>query len=263
MTVSRTAKRLLGLALVGTCFVVYIVLVLACGLGDPWKFLGATQLRAFVPAVALLLMGRDLMRFVRVKHEKGGEKGKPKVEVEERNPQPQTSLRPPSSPQASPPPQPPSSRQPQPPTFDTASGDGEALFIQAREMPHQEIPDFEFDGEYLDLLGKSAATGYAPALAKLGEYAMRRSAWVEAYYWMSMAKRQGMQGLANVLREIRENWSLDGYPDEADNVYRYFTVEAGSLGRALLHVDSGHDAAGAREFLEANYPEWLKGSVRP
>jgi len=147
-------------------------------------------------------------------------------------------------------------RQPQPPTS-TSSLAGEALFDQACALPHQEIPDFEFDDLYLDLLGQSAAAGYAPALATLGEHAMRRAAWVEAYYWMSMARRQGMQGLANVMREIRRNWSLDGFPDEAENVYQLFTTEAGSIGRALLHVDSGHEAAKAKEFLKENHPEFL------
>jgi len=134
---------------------------------------------------------------------------------------------------------------------------GEAEYAQAREMTHQEIPDFEADGEYLELLGKSAAEGYAPALAKLGEYAMRRAAWVEAYYWMKQAQRGGMHGLSPTLREIRKNWSLDGFPGQLSNVNELFTAEAGSIGRALLHVDSGHEAAAAKEFLRANHPEFL------
>jgi len=137
------------------------------------------------------------------------------------------------------------------------SASGEELFAQARALPHQEIPDFDFDGPYLDILGKSAAKGYASALAKLGEYAMRRAAWVEAYYWMKQAQRNGMHGLSPTLREIRKNWSLDGFPDQTSNVNRLFTVEAGSIGRALLCVDSGHEAYKAREFLKANHPEFL------
>jgi len=59
------------------------------------------------------------------------------------------------------------------------------------------------------------------------------------------------------MREIRRNWSLDGFPDEAENVYQLFTPEAGSIGRALLHVYSGHEASKAKEFLKSNHPEFL------
>jgi len=124
-------------------------------------------------------------------------------------------------------------------------------------MAHQEIPDFEMDGEYLELLGKAAAAGYARAYAKLGDYAMRRCAWVEAYYWMWRTKRSGMTNLEPVLREIRQNWAQDGFPDQEDNVNDLFTEESGSIGRALLSIASGHDAAAAKEFLRANHPEFL------
>jgi len=144
----------------------------------------------------------------------------------------------------------------QPPNS-TSSLTGEELFEQARALPHQVVPDFDSDGPYLELLGQSAKQGYSPALAKLGEYAMRRAAWVEAYYWMKLAQRNGMLGLSPTLREIRKNWSLDGFPGQSSNVNWLFTLEAGSLGRALLHVDSGHEAATAKEYLKANYPEFL------
>jgi len=143
------------------------------------------------------------------------------------------------------------------PSASTSSLSGEELFDQARALPHQQIPDFGVDGEYLGLLGRSAAKGYAPALAKLGEYAMRRAAWVEAYYWMKLAQRSGMHGLSPTLREIRKCWSLDGFPIQSSNVNKLFTREAGSIGRALLHVDSGQDAAKAKEFLKASHPEFV------
>jgi len=138
-----------------------------------------------------------------------------------------------------------------------ASLSGEELFGQARAMAHRMVPDFQSDGQYLDLLGRSAQKGYAPAMAKLGEYAMRRAAWVEAYYWMKQAQRNGMHGISPTLREIRKNWSQDGFPDQSSNINQLFTSEAGSLGRALLHVDSGRKAANAKEFLRVNYPEFL------
>lgn len=87
---------------------------------------------------------------------------------------------------------------------------GEALYKKARAMTHRMIPDFDTDGTYLELLGMSAAAGHAPAMAKLGDYAMRRAAWVESYYWMSLAKRSGMQGLESVMSKIRREWALAG-----------------------------------------------------
>jgi len=124
-------------------------------------------------------------------------------------------------------------------------------------MKHRAIPDFRMDGPYLELLGRSAEKGYAPALAKLGEYAVRRCAWVEAYYWMKRAQRNGMHGLSPTLRAIRNGWAADGFPRQSSNVNKLFTEEAGRLGRALLRLDSGHEAAKAREFLKANHPEFL------
>jgi len=135
---------------------------------------------------------------------------------------------------------------------------GEELYTKARGLHHLPIPDFAVDAEYLALLGKSAAKGYAPALAKLGEYAMRRAAWVEAYYWMTLARRNGLHGLLPTLREIRTRWARDMFPVQESNVNELFTEKSGSIGRALLCIDSGHGAAGAKEFLRTHYPDFLR-----
>jgi len=134
---------------------------------------------------------------------------------------------------------------------------GEELYARARGMPHQEIPDFLDDGEYLELLGEAAEKGYPHALAKLGEYALRRCAWVEAYYWMKKARRAGMENLEPVLRGIRLSWATDGYPLQTSNVHRLFSELDGSVGRALVNLDSGRETATARAYLRANRPELL------
>jgi len=139
---------------------------------------------------------------------------------------------------------------------------GEELYAEARALPHQRIPDFDRDAEYLTLLAGSAAKGHSPALVKLGEYAMLRAAWVEAYYWMKQAQRCDMHGLSPILREIRKNWAAAGFPRQSSNVSEIFTAEAGALGRALLRFDSGHEAAKAKEFLKANHPEFLRTADR-
>jgi len=138
---------------------------------------------------------------------------------------------------------------------DTATG--EELFNRASGIKHQVIPTFDDDGDYLELLGRSAAAGYGPALEKLGIYAMRRTAWVEAYYWMKQAERNGVDGLTPVLRIIRTNWALDGFPRQSSNVNDIFTAEAGALGRALIRFDSGREAAKAKKFLMEHYPQFV------
>jgi len=134
---------------------------------------------------------------------------------------------------------------------------GEELFARACALPQQEIPDYANNGRHLRVLGQSAAAGYAPAMALLGQYAMRREAWVEAYYWTWRARSRGLKNTYGALREIRMNWSLAGFPDEAENVHLLFSEEQGSVGRALLAMDTGRDMAAAREFIRANHPEFV------
>jgi len=286
-TTSAQRQRQVWKFLVILGVVAYFILVLAFGLGNPFRFFGPHQMRVLLPLVVILRILAHECRWDGITREvkseskegnraenPGREEPKREAEVEERNLA--TGAAEPLSPSAgqvrgeatSP------SLQRQAelganrpvhspiPTLGSnsvadESTTGEELFEQARAIPHQPIPDFGVDGPYLGLLGRSAAAGYAPALAKLGEYAMRRGTWVEAYYWMKQAQRNGMRGLSPALREIRKSWSLAGFYDELENVNVLFSAESGSIGRALLHVDSGHGAAPAREFLKANFPDFL------
>lgn len=150
------------------------------------------------------------------------------------------------------------------PVMEPVSGTGEAEYAQARQIPHREVPDYSQtdDNRYLELLGRSAACGYAPALAKLGEYASRRGAWVEAYYWTWLARRAGKRDLDQVLRRIRLSWATEGYSSERGNVHRLFSSEDGSVGRALLDIDSGRDVSLARKYLQENRPDLLADKSR-
>jgi len=130
-------------------------------------------------------------------------------------------------------------------------------YLRARAMMHQEIPDFRVDGLYLDLLAASAEKGYAPAMAKLGDYAMRRGTWVEAYYWMYRARRGGMADVDAALREIRRNWIQFDCPDEEENVNELFDADCGSIGRCLLAIAAGRDLNAAKDFLREFHPEFL------
>lgn len=144
-----------------------------------------------------------------------------------------------------------------PPPSPPGESPGEEDFRRARAMPHRVVPDFSTDGLYLDLLGESAEKGYAPAMAKLGEYAVRRGTWVEAYYWTWRARRGGVPELDAELRRIRHGWAMAGCPGEKENVNDLFDEERGSVGRALLDIAAGRGVAAARGFLKENHPEFL------
>jgi len=135
---------------------------------------------------------------------------------------------------------------------------GESEYALARAMPHNAIPTYGEDAAYLELLGKSAELGFSRALSKLGDYAIRRKAWVEAYYWKWMARRNGMAGCNTPLREIRMAWAASGYPTEDYNVSEQFTEEHASVGRALLDLTAGRNRLEARAFLREHFPDLVK-----
>jgi len=138
---------------------------------------------------------------------------------------------------------------------------GEALYAKARSLPHRRIPDFKTDAYYLELLVGAARKGFSPAMAKLGDYAMRRMAWAEAYYWMTQARRNGMHNLSTVMREIRKRWALCGCPNELMSEAGVYSADAASVGSALLYLDAGRNISMVREFLQTHHPEYLTDGV--
>jgi len=137
----------------------------------------------------------------------------------------------------------------------------EALWERARVMVHGVIPDPVEDAEYLNLVFSAAEGGYVPALAKLGDYAFRRGAFVEAYFWTKIAKRrleledgadpQGLKEIDDMLRNIRRAWTVARQPLEFENVYEGFPEERGELGRAFLRLDVGIEVKRTRDFIQA------------
>lgn len=115
-------------------------------------------------------------------------------------------------------------------------GDAERLWSEARAMSHNFIPTFAEDGVYLGKVLDAAKRGHREAMAKLGEYAYRRGALVEAYYWTALSDLKGAEGLVNVLRQIESEWVMSGCPMEYDNVYDGYSEQQGSFARALLRI---------------------------
>lgn len=127
-----------------------------------------------------------------------------------------------------------------------ATEDAEELWNKARAMPHGFIPDFQTDGEYLDLICRAAKFGHLEAMKKLGEYAGRRGAIVEAYFWTVLADLNGASGLKRRLLQMQRQWVMSGCPSERENVSELFSQLQGSFARALLRIRCGIDAPLAR-----------------
>ena len=139
------------------------------------------------------------------------------------------------------------------PTEETPTAEGptaDQLWVEARKMSHSFIPSPRKDGEYLAKVYGAAQLGHLEAMVKLGEYAFRRGALVEAYYWTALAELKGATGLAEVQRKIRSQWMAKGCPPQHRNAYEGFSEEQGSFARALLRIRCAIDAPHARARMK-------------
>ena len=128
--------------------------------------------------------------------------------------------------------------------------DADRLWEEAREMTHRFTPDWEKDQEYLSKIYAAARLGHLEAMTKLGEYAGRRGAVVEAFYWTLLAELKGATGLKVQLRELRSRWQALGCPGQYHNTYGDFTEEQGVFARAVLRLQCGVNPQYARARLK-------------
>ena len=139
------------------------------------------------------------------------------------------------------------------------STDADRLWAEARDMPHNFIPDPETDGDYLAKIYTAARLGHLEAMVKLGDYAYRRGAVVEAFYWTILAELKGATGLDEALCEMRTRWLSEGCPEEYENAYTDFTEEQGDFARAVLRlqceVDPQYAYACLKELADRGVPE--------
>ena len=135
------------------------------------------------------------------------------------------------------------------------SDGGVEAWDKAREMPHNFVPDPDEDYEYLRYVHDAARAGNGKAMVKLAEYARRRCVDVESYYWLTLAKIRGMDGLDGELEYCRNQWKLNGCNPEYENEYIFFTERQGVLGRAALRLDCGVDERMARIRLQSMIAE--------
>lgn len=138
---------------------------------------------------------------------------------------------------------------------ETADGADNPDWIAARKMPHSIIPDPEIDKDYLQLMHKAANSGCVVAMAKIGEYAWRRSAFVEAFFWYSLAADKKKGAFTRELTTLLSTWLSNGCNGEYENNYPEFDENRGSYSRALLRKRAGIiDRVTARQRLEELRP---------
>lgn len=126
----------------------------------------------------------------------------------------------------------------------------EEAWKKARSIDHRYIPDPNADAEYLGLVNFAAREGYGEAMLKMAEYANRRGCRVEEYFWLSMAKMNGVNNIATSLKNCQRNWVALGCNPEYANEYSCFSSLDGSFARALLNLDTRINAPLARQRLK-------------
>lgn len=124
--------------------------------------------------------------------------------------------------------------------------------------PERPVEDCQ---NYMELVFAAAEGGEVAALARLGELAFNRAAFVEAYFWTKLAYRRlelsdnadpdGLKEIADMLRGIRREWSAAGHPPEFENVYENFPEERGELGRAFLRLDNRKEVGPTLDYIRS------------
>ena len=129
-----------------------------------------------------------------------------------------------------------------PETEDTSSAANEMverMWTAARNIEHNYIPDPVADSRYLGLVHGAAMSGHVKAQEKLSEYAYRRGAMVEEFYWLKLSQLNGNANIERRLSECSLRWMRRGCPPEYENTCRFFTERQSALGRAAMRLDSG------------------------
>ena len=129
--------------------------------------------------------------------------------------------------------------------------EADRLWEEARGMVHSRVPDFTSDWRYMSLLHKAAKLGHAAALSKIGDYAYRRGAFVEAFYWKWKAETNGWKCGNPSLDEIRMMCVAKKALSMPGGLSAGYGPEEDGFARAVLAILSGQDKENARAHLMA------------
>ena len=126
----------------------------------------------------------------------------------------------------------------------------EELWNTVRKMSHNFVPMPSSDHDYLKLMARAARKGHVEAMKKLSEYAARRGALVEAYYWLTVASLHGVNNLSKQIGEVRGMWLARGCMPEYENVRSDFSETQGSFARAVLRLQCAMNTPVARKRIQ-------------
>ena len=130
------------------------------------------------------------------------------------------------------------------------SDEAQRLWEEARAMPHQEVSDFSTDWQYMTLLHKAAKLGHAEACSKIGDYAYRRGALIEAFFWKWKAEADGGRCAEPSLEEVRVQCLASGALAEPGEMDGSYGIEEDDFARAVIAVQSGMSVATAMQRLK-------------
>ena len=85
-------------------------------------------------------------------------------------------------------------------------------------MTPSEVPSFETDWLYMNLVRKAAELGHAEAMSSLGDFAFRRGDLVEAFYWKQRVEMGGGRCRNPSLTDIISAWTEVGCPDGSEEI---------------------------------------------
>ena len=135
--------------------------------------------------------------------------------------------------------------------------DAQRLWDEARAMKLPFLPDWDVDRGYLTKVYAAARLGHLEAMVELGDYAYRRGAIVEAFYWTILAELEGAEGLDEALWDMRMQWLAEGCPEEFENDYEEFTEAQADFARAVLRlqceIDPQYAIVELQELADAGY----------
>lgn len=126
--------------------------------------------------------------------------------------------------------------------------------VKAKGIARNALPETEWSVELLRDLLEAAKAGDAEARSLLGEYAWRHGAFVEAFFWYSMADELEPAAYRRELGRVFADWRDAGCPGEFDNVRKSFNEYCGSYARALLRVRAGIDVGVSVRMAETLRP---------
>lgn len=104
------------------------------------------------------------------------------------------------------------------------------------------INDELFTEEMSAPISRSEKDAVAYEAAHRARCAYGAGLFVEAYHYAAIARLCGHPRLASMMSQIRVNWRLAGYPDQKEFVNEHFNSIRSAIGRAMLRIDSKHEA---------------------